>query len=113
MSSNRNSSSSGIGICGVLTIVFVVLKLVGVINWSWLSAELLLWQSMLKKYHFCPRQYRLERDRHSRLQLEMWEWHHSFSSGLHLLSTQLLYRAFPIMCRLVYIKNRYRFIYNM
>lgn len=36
MSSNRNSSSSGIGICGVLTIVFVVLKLVGVINWSWL-----------------------------------------------------------------------------
>ena len=31
MSSNRNSSSSGIGICGVLTIVFVVLKLVGVI----------------------------------------------------------------------------------
>lgn len=35
MSSNRNSSS-GIGICGVLTIVFVVLKLVGVINWSWL-----------------------------------------------------------------------------
>lgn len=33
MSSNRNSSS-GIGICGVLTIVFVVLKLVGVINWS-------------------------------------------------------------------------------
>ena len=34
MSSNRNSSSSGIGICGVLTIVFVVLKLVGVINWS-------------------------------------------------------------------------------
>ena len=32
MSSNRNSSS-GIGICGVLTIVFVVLKLVGVINW--------------------------------------------------------------------------------
>ena len=36
MSSNRNSSNSGIGICGVLTIVFVVLKLVGVINWSWL-----------------------------------------------------------------------------
>lgn len=33
MSSNR-SSSSGIGICGVLTIVFVVLKLVGVTNWS-------------------------------------------------------------------------------
>ena len=28
-------SSGGIGIVGVLTIVFVVLKLVGVIAWSW------------------------------------------------------------------------------
>jgi hypothetical protein len=43
MSSNRNSSSSGIGICGVLTIVFVVLKLVGVINWSWLWVLCPLW----------------------------------------------------------------------
>ena len=44
MSSNRNSSSSGIGICGVLTIVFIVLKLVGVINWSWLCP---LWIDIL------------------------------------------------------------------
>ena len=29
------TSSSGLGITGVLTIVFVVLKLVGVIAWSW------------------------------------------------------------------------------
>ena len=30
-----SSSSSGIGVSGVLGIVFVVLKLVGVIDWSW------------------------------------------------------------------------------
>jgi len=30
-----NKSSGGLGICGVLTIVFVVLKLTGVISWSW------------------------------------------------------------------------------
>jgi len=30
-----NSSSGGIGFCGVLTIVFIVLKLVGTIDWSW------------------------------------------------------------------------------
>ena len=47
MSSNRNSSSSGIGICGVLTIVFVVLKLVGVINWSWLYVLCPLWIDIL------------------------------------------------------------------
>lgn len=47
MSSNRNSSSSGIEICGVLTIVFVVLKLVGVINWSWLWVLCPLWIDIL------------------------------------------------------------------
>ncbi len=47
MSSNRNSSSSGIGICGVLTIVFIVLKLVGVINWSWLWVLCPLWIDIL------------------------------------------------------------------
>lgn len=31
----NNNSSGGIGICGVLGIVFIVLKLVGVIKWSW------------------------------------------------------------------------------
>lgn len=29
------SSSSGIGFAGLLTVAFVVLKLVGVIAWSW------------------------------------------------------------------------------
>jgi hypothetical protein len=33
--SNNSSSSSGIGFCGLLTIVFITLKLTGYINWSW------------------------------------------------------------------------------
>ena len=32
---NSSSSGGGIGWCGVLTIVFVVLKLCKVIAWSW------------------------------------------------------------------------------
>jgi hypothetical protein len=35
-SGSNNSSSSGIGFCGLLTIVFIVLKLTHFINWSWL-----------------------------------------------------------------------------
>lgn len=31
----NHTSSSGLGLSSVLTIVFIVLKLVGVINWSW------------------------------------------------------------------------------
>lgn len=30
-----SSSSSGIGFVGLLTIVFIVLKLTGIVNWSW------------------------------------------------------------------------------
>lgn len=33
--SNSSSSSSGIGFTGLLTIVFIVLKLTGNIAWSW------------------------------------------------------------------------------
>ena len=29
------ASASGIGFCGLLTIVFIVLKLLGIISWSW------------------------------------------------------------------------------
>ena len=32
---DKNNSNTGLGLSSVLTIVFVVLKLVGVINWSW------------------------------------------------------------------------------
>lgn len=31
----NNTSTSGLGLASVLTIIFVVLKLVGTINWSW------------------------------------------------------------------------------
>lgn len=33
--SSSNNSSGGIGFTGLLTIVFIVLKLLGVITWSW------------------------------------------------------------------------------
>ena len=33
--SKENSSSSGIGFCGLLTIAFIVLKLTKYIDWSW------------------------------------------------------------------------------
>ena len=33
--SKDNNGSTGLGLSTVLTIVFVVLKLVGTINWSW------------------------------------------------------------------------------
>lgn len=32
---NSKSTSGGIGFIGFLTVAFIVLKLVGVINWSW------------------------------------------------------------------------------
>ena len=35
MSDNSSSSSSGIGLLGLLTIVFITLKLLGKIDWSW------------------------------------------------------------------------------
>jgi hypothetical protein len=38
-----NSSSSGIGFGGLLTIVFITLKLCGVIHWSWLWVLSPLW----------------------------------------------------------------------
>jgi hypothetical protein len=31
----KNNSKGGIGFCGLLTIVFIVLKLLDVISWSW------------------------------------------------------------------------------
>lgn len=45
---NSNSSrNNGLGVCGILTIVFVVLKLVDVINWSWLWVLCPLWINLL------------------------------------------------------------------
>jgi len=33
--SNNSSSSTGIGFCGLLTILFIALKLTNYIDWSW------------------------------------------------------------------------------
>lgn len=44
MSSNSGSSyAGGIGLPGVLAVVFIVLKLVGVIGWSWWWVLAPLW----------------------------------------------------------------------
>lgn len=37
------SENGGVGVCGLLTITFIVLKLMGVINWSWLWVLAPLW----------------------------------------------------------------------
>lgn len=38
-------TSNGIGFVGLLTIVFIVLKLLGVINWSWIWVLSPIWIS--------------------------------------------------------------------
>jgi len=35
MSASSSSSSGGIGFCGLLTVLFIALKLTGYISWSW------------------------------------------------------------------------------
>ena len=42
-SNNNVSSGGGLGLSGVLTTIFVVLKLVGVIDWSWVWVLSPLW----------------------------------------------------------------------
>lgn len=39
----ENNTSGGIGFTGLLTIVFIVLKLLKVINWSWLWVLSPIW----------------------------------------------------------------------
>lgn len=43
----NGNASSGIEICGVLLIVFIVLKLCGVIKWSWIWVLSPLWIPVL------------------------------------------------------------------
>lgn len=44
MSSNKTSTGSGgVGFCGALAITFIVLRLCGVIQWSWLWVLAPLW----------------------------------------------------------------------
>lgn len=40
---NNNNQSSGIGFTGLLGIVFIILKLCGVISWSWIWVLCPLW----------------------------------------------------------------------
>ena len=47
MSNNSSSSSGGIGFSGLLTVLFIGLKLTGFINWSWLWVLSPLWISLL------------------------------------------------------------------
>lgn len=43
MSESKSGSPGGIGVCGLLGVAFVVLKLVGVIKWSWWLVTLPFW----------------------------------------------------------------------
>lgn len=43
MKEEKKVSGAGIGFCGLLTIVFIVLKLIGVIGWPWLWVLSPLW----------------------------------------------------------------------
>lgn len=44
---NTNSYPSGIGFWGLLQIVFIVLKILGIINWSWWLVLIPVWISVL------------------------------------------------------------------
>jgi len=43
MEKNNVETGGGIGFCGMLAIVFIVLKLTGVITWSWIWVLSPLW----------------------------------------------------------------------
>lgn len=47
MSKESGSSSAGIGFTGLLTIVFILLKLTGYIAWSWLWVLAPMWISVV------------------------------------------------------------------
>ena len=47
MSDNTRSNNGGIGFVGLLTIVFITLKLTGYINWSWVWVLAPLWISFI------------------------------------------------------------------
>lgn len=47
MSTQSTSSSSGIGFTGLLTIVFITLKLMGYIDWSWWWVLSPIWISIV------------------------------------------------------------------
>lgn len=40
---NSNTNKGGMGFCSVLTLIFIVLKLCGVIKWSWIWVLAPMW----------------------------------------------------------------------
>lgn len=44
---DNNSSSGGIGVLGLLGVAFVVLKLIGCIDWSWWWVTLPFWGGLV------------------------------------------------------------------
>ena len=44
---SNNNNSGGIGVIGLLGVAFVVLKLCGVINWSWWIVTLPFWGGLV------------------------------------------------------------------
>ena len=47
MENNETKASGGIGFCGLLTILFIALKLCDVITWSWLWVLAPVWIPLL------------------------------------------------------------------
>jgi uncharacterized protein (DUF983 family) len=47
LTAERTQSSGGIGLCGLLTVLFVGLKLTGYITWSWWWVFAPLWAPFL------------------------------------------------------------------
>lgn len=47
MNNKNNASGGGLGLASVLTVVFVVLKLVGVIDWKWIWVLSPLWIDLI------------------------------------------------------------------
>lgn len=43
MDNNSKSAGGGVGFCGLLAIAFIILKLCGVIKWSWLWVLSPIW----------------------------------------------------------------------
>ena len=43
---NNSSGPGGIGFCGLLTILFIALRLTGFISWSWLWVVSPIWLSL-------------------------------------------------------------------
>ena len=43
---SNSSGSGGIGFCGLLTILFIALRLTGFISWSWLWVVSPIWLSL-------------------------------------------------------------------